>query len=231
MFYNGLKCGGGSVDLPSLTQGTATASDISSGKTAWVNGSKIMGAMVTVTDNNPVLNCGGTYNIPAGLHSGNEVVTANSLASQTDATAGSADIVNGKTAWVNGEKIVGELINKNYVINHPFKANNEFDYDIDIASYETKVIQMVMREPKTQKPLSFIPDRLILFSDVIASNTTYNGTEQLFFIDSKNGFALFHQDISIKIKSNSIFEIKFFNMSDLTTHINIVSVNFIALKE
>ena len=45
-FYNGLTCGGGSIDLPSLTQGTATASDISSGKTAWVNGEKIVGELI-----------------------------------------------------------------------------------------------------------------------------------------------------------------------------------------
>ena len=50
MFYNGLKCGGGSIDLPSLTQGTATASDISSGKTAWVNGEKINIESIHIND-------------------------------------------------------------------------------------------------------------------------------------------------------------------------------------
>ena len=49
MFYNGLKCGGGSVDLPSLTQGTATASDIVNGKTAWVNGILLTGLLSALT--------------------------------------------------------------------------------------------------------------------------------------------------------------------------------------
>ena len=53
------------------------------------------------------LNCGGSYTIPAGYHNGSGKVTANSLSSQTSATATAADISKGKTAWVNGSKITG----------------------------------------------------------------------------------------------------------------------------
>lgn len=53
------------------------------------------------------LNCGGSYTIPKGYHDGKGKVTANSLASQTGATATAADIVSGKTAWVNGTKLTG----------------------------------------------------------------------------------------------------------------------------
>ena len=53
------------------------------------------------------LNCGGSYTIPAGYHNGSGKVTANSLASQTNANATAGDIVKGKTAWVNGSKLTG----------------------------------------------------------------------------------------------------------------------------
>ena len=57
------------------------------------------------------LNAGQSYTIPAGYHNGSGKVTANSLASQTSATATASDIANGKTAWVNGQKITGSALN------------------------------------------------------------------------------------------------------------------------
>ena len=63
-----------------------------------------------MTDNGAVskaLNCGGSYIIPKGYHNGSGKVTANTLASQTSATATAAHITEGKTAWVNGVKITG----------------------------------------------------------------------------------------------------------------------------
>ena len=53
------------------------------------------------------LNCGGSYTIPAGYHNGSGKVTANTLASQTSATATAARIGKGYTAWVNGTQITG----------------------------------------------------------------------------------------------------------------------------
>ena len=55
------------------------------------------------------LNCGDTYNIPEGASG---TVTANSLASQTQATAVASNITNGKTAYVNGNKITGTVPDK-----------------------------------------------------------------------------------------------------------------------
>ena len=89
---------------------TAVTADLLTGKTAYVNGNKITGSM---TNNGAVspsaLNAGGSYTIPAGYHNGNGKITANSLASQTSATATAANIASGKTAWVNGSKLTGTL--------------------------------------------------------------------------------------------------------------------------
>ena len=58
------------------------------------------------------LNCGGSYTIPAGYHNGSGKVTANSLASQTDANAAAAQILSGFTAWIKGNKITGSMPNR-----------------------------------------------------------------------------------------------------------------------
>ena len=93
--------------LASQTSATATAAQILTGQTAYVNGSKVTGTMTNQGAKTSSLNCGGSYTIPAGYHNGSGKITANSLASQTSATAGASDIASGKTAWVNGGLITG----------------------------------------------------------------------------------------------------------------------------
>lgn len=88
---------------------TATAAQILTGQTAYVNGSKITGTMANRGEVSQALNAGGSYTIPAGYHNGNGIITANSLASQTSANATASDIASGKTAWVNGSKLTGTM--------------------------------------------------------------------------------------------------------------------------
>ena len=58
------------------------------------------------------LNCGESVVIPEGYHNGNGQITANSLSSQTGATASANQILNGQTAWVNGTKVTGTMVNR-----------------------------------------------------------------------------------------------------------------------
>ncbi len=97
------------VSLSSQTDGNAGAGDILTGKMAWVNGSKVVGNMANQGTKNAALNCGDSYTIPGGYHSGSGKVAANSLSSQTNGTATSGQILSGKIAWVNGAKITGTI--------------------------------------------------------------------------------------------------------------------------
>lgn len=109
----GYHNGSGKVTVQSLADmtasGDATAAQILTGKKAYVDGNLITGSMADQGAKTSSLNCGGSYTIPAGYHNGSGKVTANSLASQTDATATAAYIKTGYTAWVKGSKLTGSM--------------------------------------------------------------------------------------------------------------------------
>ena len=96
-------------ELAPQTISTAQASDLISGTTAWVNGVKITGTMTVNPTNSPVLLAGETYTIPYGFHDGTSIISAEDLVSQTDGSATASNILNGYTAWVSGEKIIGTM--------------------------------------------------------------------------------------------------------------------------
>lgn len=99
--------GGSSADLDAIT---ASASDVLSDKVIVdKEGNPLTGTMPNRGAVSQTLNCGQTYTIPAGYHTGSGKIVANSLASQTSATATAATILQGKTAWVNGSRITGSI--------------------------------------------------------------------------------------------------------------------------
>lgn len=91
--------------------GTATDGHVLSGKTYYNTDTqtKRTGTMTNNGAKTASLNCGGSYTIPPGYHNGSGKVTANSLSSQTSATAAAGNILSGKTAWVNGSKVTGKI--------------------------------------------------------------------------------------------------------------------------
>lgn len=90
-----------------LAQTNATANQILTGKKAYSEGSLLTGTMPNRGEVSQTLSAGENYTIPEGYHNGSGKITAKDLASQTQATATENDIVVGKTAWVNGNKITG----------------------------------------------------------------------------------------------------------------------------
>ena len=74
----GYHSGSGKVTANALsgqTSGTATAARILSGRTAWVNGSKLTGTMTNRGAISQKLAANGNYTVPAGWHNGSGKVT------------------------------------------------------------------------------------------------------------------------------------------------------------
>ena len=122
---------------------TATAAQILDGRTAWVNGTKITGTMIHRGELGGTLNAGESFSVPPGYTTGG-TITANSLASQTQATATAEDIIEGETAWVNGELITGSGTTAKTPITIPsLRGHNsagktvQVRFDIDVTGYST----------------------------------------------------------------------------------------------
>ena len=98
--------------------GNAADSQVLEGKTYYSTNAKVKrtGGAKNRGAVSASLNCGGSYTIPDGFHNGSGKITANSLASQTDATAAAGHILSGKTAWVKGSKITGSMADRKSVV-------------------------------------------------------------------------------------------------------------------
>ena len=108
-----------------LSQTNSTADKILSGYKAYSGGKLLTGTMTNQGAISSSLNCGQSYNIPAGYHNGSGKVTANSLASQTAGTATANNLSNGATAWVNGDKITGNGTDMNNAYNNGYNQGKQ----------------------------------------------------------------------------------------------------------
>lgn len=78
-------------------------------KTFFAGTAKKTGTMVNQGGVTQYLDAGKRVAIPKGFHNGNGLVVARELGVQTPGTAAATGIANGKTAWVNGQKVTGSL--------------------------------------------------------------------------------------------------------------------------
>ena len=106
----GYHDGTGVVTAKSLadqTTGDASATQILSGKTAWVNGTQVTGTMANNGAVNQTLAANGTYTIPAGYHDGTGKVTQ-SLTGKAAATytPGTSDQTIAANQWLTGTQTI-----------------------------------------------------------------------------------------------------------------------------
>lgn len=117
----GKTFGGSGSDEPQVgtleLTGNAANGQVLSGSTYYSKDAKTKntGTMANQGAKSASLNCGVAYTIPAGYHNGSGKITANSLSSQTSATANAGQILTGQTAWVNGNKLTGTMSNRGAV--------------------------------------------------------------------------------------------------------------------
>lgn len=111
-FYpEGYYDGGTAITTQTLAEATisnALPSNIVVNRTAWVNGTLVEGTMPYHTPETVEINPDNPYTIPEGYHTGYGKVIAPGVI-DTPGTATPDDILEGKTAWVEGEQLTGTI--------------------------------------------------------------------------------------------------------------------------
>src|SRR5471030_1142912 len=102
---------GGCFFIKASAEGNTIPSHVLAGDTfSNDNDTGLPGAMPNNGALSSALNCGGSFAIPLGYTSGG-TITANSLSSQTVASATASQILLNITAWINGTKVTGSMPN------------------------------------------------------------------------------------------------------------------------
>lgn len=149
------------ASMTSQTPGTATAGNISGGKTAWVNGALLTGTMKDNGTPSTTLNAGAGYDITAGYYQGGRIM-ARDLASQTVGNATADNISAGKTAWVNGAMVTGNGKDNND--RYEEGKNDGSINDLDVIIGNDGVIELGKRNSHRDEDKAKLPFQINLSS-------------------------------------------------------------------
>ena len=161
-----------SKSLASQTISDATASNLLIDKTAWVNGEKITGTMANNGSVSSTLNAGESYTIPEGYHSGTGKINTATLASQTAADAIAEDIIINKTAWINGVKVTGTMVD-NGSVSSTLNAGESFSIP---AGYHDGTGSIEAKSLADQTIADAVADNLLIDKTAWVNGTKITGS-------------------------------------------------------
>lgn len=156
------------------SSGTALASDIIANKTASTDAGDIVGTMIDHKEQSATLDCGKSVTFTEG-HYDKVKVTANSLASQTSATATAAQIESGATAFVNGTKVTGtaQIVKSGTIID--IGDTNLSEVEINIAGAVLKDTTTSSTRDTTAGSLKMIsPSKAYVLTDYRDTGARWN---------------------------------------------------------
>lgn len=126
----GYHNGAGKISAKTLaeqTVGNATATDIMSGKTAWVNGKQITGTVTVITPSTITFPINGTYTIPKGYHNGTGKLVQNipTKGAQTAASAYNAQTIKTSGYYMTGDITISGIDALNYKVLNTYATKSD----------------------------------------------------------------------------------------------------------
>lgn len=210
----------GSV-LSGQTVGTAIDSDILSGKIAWVNGQMVTGTMKKNIPINVKIGAGETYTLDAAYYPGGKI-TSETIVESTPGTAVADDMISGKTAWVNGNKITGTIQNV-VPTQHTLPVNGTYTIPRGYHTGLGSVIQNVSTLSGVNITPSTEPQRIAAAGKYMAQDITVAAVKNAVNFEVPADSYLINQPINSLISS---FALPVDNWHDNTT-MNVYSVELV----
>lgn len=167
-----------------------SAGDLLTGKNANnSDGEKVNGTMANNGAVTSTLTAGTSYTIPAGYHNGAGKITANNLASQTSATATANQILSGQTAYVNGNKITGNMPNNGSSVQtvRSLVYDNKLIFRINEGYYGGSIYSDGKGQASVCEPLNYVADVLGITGDKILAGNNICGVSGTATIYSMGG--------------------------------------------